>query len=88
VSRVKDLIRKATSRAQPGKRPHVIRKPKDVVFEKLGDIIQIDTVTVSLAPNLAVKHLDAYDVHAKWTVAKPCSKATSHKDADFLAGHR
>jgi putative transposase len=84
VPRVRDLIRKATRKTQHGKRPHAIRKPKDVSFEKPGDIIQIDTVTVTLAPNLTVKHFDAYDVHAKWTVAKPYRNATAQNAADFL----
>jgi transposase InsO family protein len=84
VPRVRDLIRKATRKAAPKKRPHATRKPKDVSFDKPGDIIQIDTVSVTLAPNLTVKHFDAYDVHAKWTVAKPYRNATAQNAADFL----
>ena len=84
VPRVRELVRKATRKAAPKKRPHAIRKPKDVSFEKPGDIIQIDTVSVTLAPNLIVKHFDAYDVHAKWTVAKPYRNTTAQNAADFL----
>lgn len=84
VPRVTDLIGKATRKTAPNKRPHAIRKPRDVSFEKPGDIIQIDTVSVTLAPNRAVKHFDAYDVHAKWTVAKPYRNATALNAADFL----
>ena len=84
VPRVTDLIRKVARRTQPKKRPHAIRKPSDVTFEKPGDVIQIDTVSVTLAPNLSVKHFDAYDVHAKWTVAKPYRHATASNAADFL----
>jgi transposase InsO family protein len=84
VPRVTDLIRKATRKTPPNKRPHAIRKPKHVSFEKPGDVIQIDTVSITLAPNRAVKHFDAYDVHAKWTVAKPYRNATAKNAADFL----
>jgi putative transposase len=84
VARVRDLIRKATRKTPPNKRPYAIRKPKEVSFEKPGDVIQIDTVSVTLAPNFAVKHFDAYDVHAKWTVAKPYRNATAQNAADFL----
>jgi transposase InsO family protein len=84
VPRVKDLIGKAPRKTPPTKRPHAIRKPKDVSFKKPGDVIQIDTVSISLGPNRAVKHFDAYDVHAKWTVAKPYRKATAKNAADFL----
>src|SRR5688572_10419719 len=79
VPRVGDLIRKVARRTQPTKRPHAIRKPGNVTFEKPGDVIQIDTVSVKLAPNLSIKHFDAYDVHAKWTVAKPYRTATASK---------
>ena len=85
VPRVGDLIRKVARRTQPAKRPHAIRKPGNVTFEKPGDVIQIDTVSVTLAPNLSIKHFDAYDVHAKWTVAKPYRTATASNAADFLA---
>jgi putative transposase len=84
VPRVGDLIRKVARRTQPTKRPHAIRKPGNVTFEKPGDVIQIDTVSVKLAPNLSIKHFDAYDVHAKWTVAKPYRTATASNAADFL----
>ena len=84
VPRVGDLIRKVARRTQPTKRPHAIRKPGNVTFEKPGDVIQIDTVSVKLAPNLSIKHFDAYDVHAKWTVAKPYRNATASNAADFL----
>jgi hypothetical protein len=84
VPRVKDLIRKAARKTLPKKRPHAVRKPRHVSFDKPGDIIQIDTVSVTLAPNRTVKHFDAYDVHAKWTVAKPYRQATAQNAADFL----
>jgi hypothetical protein len=84
VPRVTDLIRKATRKTPPSKRPHAIRKPKHVSFEKPGDLIQIDTLSVTLTPNRAVKHFDAYDVHAKWAVTKPYRNATAINAADFL----
>ncbi len=84
VTPVPDLIRKAGRKTAPKARPHAIRKPKDVIFEKPGDVVQIDTLTVALTPNLAVKHFDAYDIFAKWTVAKPYRNATASNAADFL----
>ena len=84
MQRVGDLIRKAPRTSQPKKRPYAIRKPSEVTFEKPGDVIQIDTVSVALSPKLSIKHFDAYDVHAKWTVAKPYRNATASNAADFL----
>lgn len=81
---VPQLIRKAGRKTPPKARPHAIRKPKDVCFENPGDVIQIDTLTVTLATGRTVKHFDAYDVMAKWTVAKPYAQATAANAADFL----
>jgi len=84
VTPVPELIAKALRKCAPKTRPHAIRKPKDVSFDKPGDVIQIDTLTLNLAPGRTVKHFDAYDVFAKWTVAKPYAQATAANAADFL----
>ena len=54
VMPVPQLIRKQARKAAPKSRPHAIRKPKDVFFEKPGDVIQIDTVTLALAQGRTV----------------------------------
>ena len=41
VQPVPALIRKVAAKAAPKKRPHAIRKPKGVTFEKPGDVVQI-----------------------------------------------
>jgi transposase InsO family protein len=84
VTPVPELIRKAGRKSPPKARPHAVRKPKDIVFEKPGDVVQIDTLTLNLASGRTVKHFDAYDVFAKWTVAKPYARATAQNAADFL----
>ena len=84
VTPVPQLIRKVGRKCAPKARPHAIRKPKDVAFERPGDVIQIDTLTLTIAPGRTVKHFDAYDVFAKWTVAKPYAQATAQNAADFL----
>lgn len=84
VTPVPQLIRKIGRKCAPKARPHAIRKPKDVHFEKPGDVIQIDTLSLTIAPGRTVKHFDAYDAFAKWTVAKPYARATAANAADFL----
>jgi transposase InsO family protein len=84
VTPVPELIRKVGRKSTPKARPHAIRKPRDVIFEKPGDVIQIDTLSLDLGPGRTVKHFDAYDVFAKWTVAKPYARATAANAADFL----
>ncbi|HVX57385.1 MAG TPA: integrase core domain-containing protein [Candidatus Saccharimonadales bacterium] len=84
VTPVSQLIRKLGRKSAPKARPHAMRKPKHVVFDKPGDVIQIDTLSLELAPGRTVKHFDAYDVFAKWTVARPYARATAANAADFL----
>lgn len=76
-----DLIRKADRKSVPKAQSHAIRKPKEIEFRAPGDVVQIDTLTLTIAPGRTVKHFDAYDVFAKRTVAKPHARATA---ADFL----
>lgn len=84
ITPVAQLIRKAAHKSAPHARPHAIRKPKDVTFQRPGDVIQIDTLTVNCGFARTVKHFDAYDVFAKWTVAKSYRRATAANAANFL----
>jgi putative transposase len=63
--------------------PHAIRKPKGVTFEKPGDVVQIDNLSIYPLPGVS-KHFNAYDPFAKWTVARPCKRATAKNAAEFL----
>jgi hypothetical protein len=49
-----------------------------------GQIVQIDTVYVTLAPGCHVKHCTAYDPVAKWTAAQAFERATATSAALFL----
>ena len=46
VQSVAALIRKLAARTAPRKRPHAIRKPNTVTFEKPGNVVQIDTLSI------------------------------------------
>jgi putative transposase len=84
VQAVPALIRKVAARKPSKKRPHAIRKPSDVSFEKPGDVVQIDTLSIYPLPGVTIKHFNAYDPFAKWTVARPCKQATAKNAASFL----
>ena len=84
IQAVPALIRKVAVRRAAKKRPHAIRKPKDVTFEKPGDVVQIDTLSIHPLPGVTIKHFTAYDPFAKWTVARPCRQANAKNAADFL----
>ncbi|WP_192900582.1 MULTISPECIES: helix-turn-helix domain-containing protein, partial [Mesorhizobium] len=66
-----------------GKR-YARRLPKGLKPKWPGQIVQIDTVFVNLAPGKAVKHFTAYDPVAKWTVAGIAGRATADLAARFL----
>ena len=63
---------------------HARRLPKGLKPSRPGEMVQVDTVFVSLAPGQAHKHFTAYDPVAKWTVAGVASRATANLAAGFL----
>ena len=84
VPAVSALLRKIGPRSAAKKRPYAVRKPKDVAFEKPGDVVQIDTLSIAILPGRTIKQFTAYDPFAKWTVAKPYQRATAKNAAEFL----
>jgi len=72
-----------TRRAKP-RRPHAIRLPRNLTAAEPGDIVQLDTLSVGIAPQRTIKHFTAYDPVAKWTVAQPCNRATARAASIFL----
>ena len=74
----------ARTRKWAAKRRFAERLPKSAKATKPGQIVQLDTVYVTLAPGKHVKHFTAYDPVAKWTVAKAYNRATAASAAMFL----
>ncbi len=66
------------------KRRFAERLPRYAKATRPGQIVQLDTVYVTLAPGKHVKHFTAYDPVAKWTVAKAYNRATAASAAMFL----
>lgn len=65
------------------KRPHALRLPKGMKAAVPGALVQVNTLTVQIAPDISVKHFTAYDPVARFTVAQARSNATAAA-ADFL----
>ena len=74
----------AKTRKWTAKRRFAERLPKSAKAKQPGQIVQLDTVYVTLAPGRHVKHFTAYDPVAKWTVAKAYNRATAASAAMFL----
>lgn len=77
--------RAAKTRRWTARRHHAKRLPKGLKPDKPGGIVQIDTVYVQVGPQSHIKHFNAYDPVAKWTVGKAFRRATAAAGKDFLA---
>ncbi|MGH6922598.1 MAG: integrase core domain-containing protein, partial [Propylenella sp.] len=67
-----------------GSQRHARRLPKGLRPSRPGEMVQIDTLFISLAPGHTHKHFTAYDPVAKWTVAGVVTRATANLAAGFL----
>jgi putative transposase len=84
IEPVPAMRRAAKTRKCIAKRRFAERLPKSTKATEPGQIVQLDTVYVTLAPGKHVKHFTAYDPVAKWTVAKAYNRATAASAAMFL----
>ena len=81
---VPELRKRPTKRRWSQKRRFATRLPKDRKATATGDLIQIDTVFITLAPGSPIKHFTAYDPVAKWTVGEAYRQATARSASRFL----
>jgi len=84
VEPVPTIRRGAKTRKWSAKRRFAERLPKHLKASEPGDIVQIDTLYVTLAPGKHVKHFTGYDPIAKWTAAQAFERATATSAALFL----
>jgi putative transposase len=84
IEPVPAMRKAARTRKWSPKRRFAERLPKSAKATRPGQIVQLDTVYVTLAPGKHVKHFTAYDPVAKWTVAKAYNRATAASAARFL----
>lgn len=60
------------------------RLPKGLKAKRPGEIVQVDTLFVNVAPGRAIKHFTAYDPVAKWTCGQVAGRATATTAARLL----
>jgi len=66
-------LREAASRRRRTRRlprPYAVRKPKDYVAARPGDLVQVDTLDVEVTPGARFKHLSLVDVLSRWHAAE------------------
>jgi putative transposase len=66
------------------KRPYAVRKPKDYLVTRPGDLIQLDTLDIRPLPGVELKHFTARDVISRWDTIEIYSRATANTAANFL----
>ena len=84
VEAVPLLRRRKGAAARQWRRQHAIRLPKGTKPKRPGELVQVDTLSVNLRPDKAVKHFTAYDPVARFTAAQAFSRATATCAASFL----
>ena len=73
-----------SARKRQLKRPYAIRKPKEYLAKKPGDIVEVDTLDVRPLPGVILKHFTARDIISRWDVLEAHTRATSNTASDFI----
>jgi transposase InsO family protein len=77
------LFRVKRRRGMAG-RSWALRKPKDYAVKEPGDLVQLDTMDLRLAPNVVRKQFTARDMISRWDVIEVHARATSTAATLFL----
>ena len=73
-----------SARRRQWQHPYAIRKPKEYVAKKPGDIVEVDTLDLRPLPGVILKHFTARDVISRWDVLEAHSRATSNTASGFI----
>jgi len=65
-------------------RPYARRKPKGYVASSPGDLVQLDTQSVTLGPGENIKHFSAVDLFTRFSLAEVHTRATANLATGFL----
>jgi putative transposase len=71
------LLRRKGSAARQWRRKHATRLPKGHKATRPGELVQIDTLSINLRPDRAVKQFTAYDPVARHTAAQAFSRGSA-----------
>lgn len=84
VEPVPFLRRRKGAAARVWTRKHAQRLPKGTKATSPGELVQIDTLSINVRPDKAIKQITAYDPVARFTAAKAFSTATAGCAKNFL----
>lgn len=75
---------RVTHAARSWRRPHAVRKPAGYAVEAPGDLVEVDTVEIELAPGRTAKQFTARDLVSRWDVVGLSPRATAAAGVGFL----
>ena len=81
---LKEPLRMISARKRKTRRPYAIRKPKDYVVEKPGDLAQIDTLDVRPTPGVIFKHFSLVDCVSRYAMVALRGRATARTAQESL----
>jgi len=84
VEPVPTLRRRKGRGARQWRRKHALRLPKGTKPTTPGELVQVDTLSINVRPDKAIKQITAYDPVARFTAAKAFSTATAGCAKNFL----
>lgn len=82
---VEPLRRPLSARQRSRPRPYGVRKPKEYVASRPGDIVQVDTLDLRPLPGVVLKQFTARDMVSRWDVLAVHTRATATSASSFLA---
>ncbi len=84
IERVPTLRRRKGSAARQWRRKYAQRLPKGTKPTMPGELVQVDTLSVNVRPERAIKQFTAYDPVARFTAAKAFTTASAGCGKNFL----
>jgi transposase InsO family protein len=76
--------RAISARKRAWRRPHAIRKPRDHVAARPGDLVQLDTLDIRPLPGQVFKQFTARDVVSRWDVCELRATASARQAVGIL----
>lgn len=76
--------RRAISAKRRMQRPYAVRKPKEYIPVRPGDLVQIDTLDIRPVAGVVLKQFTARDVISKWDVLEARYRATARTAKEFI----
>jgi putative transposase len=76
--------RRNISAKRKSRRPYGVRKPRDYMAQRPGDLVEVDTLDIRPFPWITLKQFTARDVISKWDVIEVRGRATATTAKEFI----